>query len=83
MRHCALPEEQPELSRVTRAVLEITGASAGDAGRSERNPRGHFYRWTQRQQFLIQDTGAIHGGFVHISPRPLDGVEWNPVKKRQ
>jgi hypothetical protein len=39
----------------------------------------YFHRWTQRQQFLIQDTGALHENLIHISPQPLDGVAWGPA----
>jgi aminoglycoside phosphotransferase (APT) family kinase protein len=38
----------------------------------------YFHRWTQRQQFLIRGTGAIHEGLIQISPQPLDGVAWEP-----
>jgi aminoglycoside phosphotransferase (APT) family kinase protein len=33
----------------------------------------YFHRWTQRQQFLIEGTGAHHEGLIHISPQPLTG----------
>jgi aminoglycoside phosphotransferase (APT) family kinase protein len=36
----------------------------------------YFHRWTQRQQFLIRGTGAVHEGLIHVSPQPLDGVTW-------
>jgi hypothetical protein len=36
----------------------------------------YFHRWTQRQQFLIRGTGALHEGLIQISPQPLDGVAW-------
>jgi aminoglycoside phosphotransferase (APT) family kinase protein len=32
----------------------------------------YFHRWTQRQQFLIEGTGARHEKLIHISPQPLD-----------
>jgi hypothetical protein len=38
----------------------------------------YFHRWTQRQQFLIRGTGALHEGLIHISPQPLEGVAWVP-----
>jgi aminoglycoside phosphotransferase (APT) family kinase protein len=38
----------------------------------------YFHRWTQRQQFLIRGTGALHEGLIHISPQPLEGVAWDP-----
>jgi hypothetical protein len=34
----------------------------------------YFHRWTQRQQFLIEGTGAHHEPLIHISPQPL--TEW-------
>jgi hypothetical protein len=36
----------------------------------------YFHRWTQRQQFLIEGTGARHENLIHISPQPLEGVAW-------
>jgi hypothetical protein len=36
----------------------------------------YFHRWTQRQQFLIRGTGALHEALIHISPQPLEGVAW-------
>jgi hypothetical protein len=36
----------------------------------------YFHRWTQRQQFLIEGTGARHEKLIHISPQPLQGVAW-------
>lgn len=36
----------------------------------------YFHRWTQRQQFLIRGTGAVHEGLIHVSPQPLDSVGW-------
>jgi hypothetical protein len=36
----------------------------------------YFHRWTQRQQFLIQGTGARHEKLIHISPQPLRGAAW-------
>jgi aminoglycoside phosphotransferase (APT) family kinase protein len=36
----------------------------------------YFHRWTQRQQFLIEGTGARHEKLIHISPQPLEGVAW-------
>jgi aminoglycoside phosphotransferase (APT) family kinase protein len=39
----------------------------------------YFHRWTQRQQFLIEGTGARHEKLIHISPQPLDGVAWGPA----
>ena len=36
----------------------------------------YFHRWTQRQQFLIRGTGALHEGLIQISPQPLEGVAW-------
>jgi hypothetical protein len=38
----------------------------------------YFHRWTQRQQFLIRGTGALHEGLIHISPQPLTGAAWVP-----
>jgi hypothetical protein len=40
----------------------------------------YFHRWTQRQQFLIRGTGAIHEGLIHISPQPLHGAAWMSVE---
>jgi aminoglycoside phosphotransferase (APT) family kinase protein len=37
----------------------------------------YFHRWTQRQQLLIEGTGARHEKLIHISPQPLDGVAWS------
>jgi aminoglycoside phosphotransferase (APT) family kinase protein len=39
----------------------------------------YFHRWTQRQQFLIQGTGARHEKLIHISPQPLEGAGWEPT----
>jgi hypothetical protein len=34
----------------------------------------YFHRWTERQQFLIRGTGALHERLIHISPQPLEGI---------
>jgi aminoglycoside phosphotransferase (APT) family kinase protein len=38
----------------------------------------YFHRWSQRQQFLIDGTGAQHEGLIRISPQPLTGTGWEP-----
>jgi aminoglycoside phosphotransferase (APT) family kinase protein len=60
---------QPDLS-TAEAALEafVLGASSDlDATLVQ-----YFHRWTQRQQFLIEGTGARHEKLIHISPQPLD-----------
>jgi hypothetical protein len=37
----------------------------------------YFHRWTQRQQFLIEGTGARHEKLIDISPQPLAGMAWD------
>jgi aminoglycoside phosphotransferase (APT) family kinase protein len=64
---------QPDLA-TAEAVLEefVLAASPDDDARLVQ----YFHRWTQRQQFLIQGTGARHEKLIHISPQPLEGVAW-------
>jgi aminoglycoside phosphotransferase (APT) family kinase protein len=67
---------QPDLSAAEAALEEfvLTASPDLDAALVQ-----YFHRWTQRQQFLIQDTGGRHESLIHISPQPLDGVAWGPA----
>jgi aminoglycoside phosphotransferase (APT) family kinase protein len=71
-----------------REISEILGAPQPDLATAEAALEGlvltaspdrdaelvrYFHRWTQRQQFLIEGTGAHHEGLIHISPQPLTG----------
>ena len=75
-------------------ISEIVGTRQSDLGAAEAALEGfvmtaspesdealvrYFHRWTQRQQFLIQGTGARHEKLIHISPQPLEGVAWAPA----
>jgi aminoglycoside phosphotransferase (APT) family kinase protein len=67
---------QPDLAAAEAALEELVLTASPD--RDAALVR-YFHRWTQRQQFLIQDTGARHEKLIHISPQPLDGAAWEPA----
>jgi aminoglycoside phosphotransferase (APT) family kinase protein len=61
---------QPDLATAEAALEEFVLAASPD-----RDPElvRYFHRWTQRQQFLIEGTGARHEGLIHLSLQPLTG----------
>jgi aminoglycoside phosphotransferase (APT) family kinase protein len=61
---------QPDLATAEAALeyLVLTASPDRDAELVR-----YFHRWTQRQQFLIEGTGAHHEKLIHISPQPLTG----------
>ena len=63
---------QPDLATAEAALEELVLTASPD--RDAELVR-YFHRWTQRQQFLIEGTGARHEELIHISPQPLNG--WN------
>jgi hypothetical protein len=64
---------QPDLPAAEAALEEFVLTAPPDCdGALVR----YFHRWTQRQQFLIQGTGARHEKLIHISPQPLVGGAW-------
>jgi hypothetical protein len=67
---------QPDLSTAEAALEEFVLTASPDYDPALVR---YFHRWTQRQQFLIQDTGARHEKLIHISPQPLEGVAWAPA----
>ena len=67
-----LGARQPDLATAEAALEEFVLTASPD--RDAELVR-YFHRWTQRQQFLIEGTGAHHEGLIHISPQPLTG--WN------
>lgn len=70
-----LGTRQSDLSAAEGALEEfvLTSSRESDVALVQ-----YFHRWTQRQQFLIRGTGALHEGLIHISPQPLEGVAWEP-----
>jgi aminoglycoside phosphotransferase (APT) family kinase protein len=67
---------QPDLSTAEAALEEFVLTASPDYDPALVR---YFHRWTQRQQFLIQDTGARHEKLIHISPQPLEGAAWAPA----
>jgi hypothetical protein len=65
---------QPDLAAAEAALEEfvLTASPDCDAALVQ-----YFHRWAQRQQFLIEGTGARHEKLIHISPQPLAGVAWD------
>jgi aminoglycoside phosphotransferase (APT) family kinase protein len=65
-----LGARQPDLAAAEAALEELvlTAPPEEDAELVR-----YFHRWTQRQQFLIEGTGAHHESLIHISPQPLTG----------
>jgi aminoglycoside phosphotransferase (APT) family kinase protein len=65
-----LGSPQPDLTTAEAALEQfaLTASPEHDAGLVR-----YFHRWTQRQQFLIEGTGARHEGLIRISPQPLTG----------
>ncbi len=61
---------QPDLAAAEAALEELVLTASPD--RDAEFVR-YFHRWTQRQQFLIEGTGAHHESLIHISPQPLEG----------
>jgi hypothetical protein len=49
------------------------GADSARAPEHDAELVRYFHRWTQRQQFLIDGTGARHEGLIRSSPQPLTG----------
>ena len=64
---------QQKVDRMAEAALEQFALTASPEHDAELVR--YFHRWTQRQQFLIEGTGAHHESLIHISPQPLTG--WN------
>ncbi|HVY11677.1 MAG TPA: phosphotransferase [Mycobacteriales bacterium] len=69
-----LGNRQPDLSTAEAALEEfvMTAPPECDVALVQ-----YFHRWTQRQQFLIQGTGALHEKLIHISPQPLNETTWS------
>jgi len=65
-----LGTRQPDLATAEAALEELVLTASAD--RDAELVR-YFHRWTQRQQFLIEGTGAHHEKLIHISPQPLTG----------
>ncbi len=65
-----LGARQPDLATAEAALEELVLTASPD--RDAELVR-YFHRWTQRQQFLIEGTGAHHEKLIHISPQPLTG----------
>jgi hypothetical protein len=65
-----LGTRQPDLATAEAALEELVLTASPD--RDAELVR-YFHRWTQRQQFLIEGTGAHHEKLIHISPQPLTG----------
>jgi hypothetical protein len=65
-----LGTRQPDLATAEAALEYLVLAASPD--RDAELVR-YFHRWTQRQQFLIEGTGAHHEKLIHISPQPLTG----------
>jgi hypothetical protein len=63
---------QPDLATAEAALEEFALTASPD---HDAELVRYFHRWTQRQQFLIEGTGAHHESLIHISPQPLTG--WN------
>ena len=68
-----LDAPQPDLATAEAALEQyvLTASPDADAALVQ-----YFHRWTQRQQFLIEGTGARHEKLIHISPQPLQGAAW-------
>jgi aminoglycoside phosphotransferase (APT) family kinase protein len=66
-------KRQPDLSTAEAALEGFVMTASPD---SDVALVRYFHRWTQRQQFLIQGTGARHEKLIHISPQPLAGATW-------
>jgi hypothetical protein len=66
-----LGARQPDLATAEAALEEFVLTASPD--RDAELVR-YFHRWTQRQQFLIEGTGAHHEPLIHLSPQPL--TEW-------
>lgn len=64
---------QPDLSTAEAALEDFVLSASSD---HDAELVRYFHRWTQRQQLLIEGTGARHEKLIHISPQPLDGVAW-------
>ncbi len=66
-------KRQPDLTAAEASLEEfvLTASPDCDAALVQ-----YFHRWTQRQQFLIEGTGARHEKLIHISPQPLDRATW-------
>src|SRR6202034_4289269 len=67
-----LGARQPDVVTAEAALKEFVLTASPD---HDARLAGYFHRWTQRQQFLIEGTGAHHESLIHISPQPLEG--WN------
>jgi aminoglycoside phosphotransferase (APT) family kinase protein len=67
-----LGARQPDIARAEAALEEFALTASPD---HDVELVRYFHRWTQRQQFLIEGTGAHHESLIHISPQPLTG--WN------
>lgn len=70
-----LGSAQPDLATAEAALEEFVLTATPDADAALVQ---YFHRWTQRQQHLIEGTGARHEKLIHISPQPLEGVAWEP-----
>ena len=65
-----LDENRGYVRRVAEALEEFVLTASPDR---DAEVVRYFHRWTQRQQFLIEGTGAHHERLIHISPQPLTG----------
>jgi hypothetical protein len=70
-----LGARQPDLTAAEAALEEFVLTASPDCDAALVR---YFHRWTQRQQFLIQGTGARHEKLIHISPQPLNTAAWEP-----
>jgi aminoglycoside phosphotransferase (APT) family kinase protein len=68
---------QSDLAEAERSLEEFVTTASEDCDVALVQ---YFHRWTQRQQFLIRGTGAVHEGLIHISPQPLEGIAWEAVR---
>jgi hypothetical protein len=65
-----LGARQPDLATAESALEKFVLTASPDR---DADLVRYFHRWTQRQQFLIEGTGAHHEKLIHISPQPLTG----------
>ncbi|MCW2527113.1 MAG: putative Aminoglycoside phosphotransferase [Pseudonocardiales bacterium] len=66
-----LGEQQTDLASAEAALEKfvLSADSTADAVLV-----GYFHRWTQRQLFLVEGTGAKHEHLLHIKPQPIPGL---------
>jgi hypothetical protein len=68
-----LGTRQTDLASADAALEELVLSASPDR---DADVVRYFHRWTQRQQLLIEGTGARHEKLIHISPQPLDAAAW-------